>query len=130
MNDRGWLRELIRKIELQSIIVFVITLIAGIYLFTFKGTFPSPTAILGIVLIGFGALFSIISFFTNNIRESYHEIINEYKTLSAEVTKNYKKISESYQMRIGFGNSDSTETIKQVKEKYRRLTGQTETTTG
>lgn len=100
MKTKEVFLELIKKIELQSIIVLFGMIIAGITLFLIKDPFPSPTSVLGISLIGFGIIYSFASFFTNNLRESYKDIIIEYKALNTELTKNYRAISDSYNKQI------------------------------
>jgi hypothetical protein len=123
MKENSIWVELVKKIELQSIIVLVITILTGIYLFTLKNIFPSPTSILGITLIGFGILYSFSSFFTNNIRESYKDLLAEYKTLNIELTKRYKNLSESYESQITKiqGLSTTPTEMAESKSKYKSL---------
>jgi predicted membrane metal-binding protein len=124
MNSENIWIKLIEKIELQSILVLLITLFIGIYLFTFNTTFPNPTAILGSVLIGFGALYTLVSFFTNNIRESYKDIIQEYKDLGQEVSKSYKKLGENYERQLGINGTDTLSSLsveQKTTRKYKPL---------
>lgn len=97
--DWSWLHEIIKKIELQSILVLLITLIAGFM--AIQNIDGILGEILGSILIGFGAIFCLISFLTNNARESskelvdhYKSIISEYKSLNQELARRYKTIGD------------------------------------
>jgi hypothetical protein len=121
MKDKNIWIELVKKIELQSIIVLFAMIFAGVGLFIFKDPFPSPTSILGICLIGFGIVYSFASFFTNNLRESYKDIIAEYKSLNIELSKNYKAISDNYLNQISTIQGASTHNTPGITDtKYKQ----------
>ncbi len=94
-------RELIKKIELQSVLVLAITLVVGYFLLSKDNSLKTPAGILGSVCIGFGILYTLISFFSNQIRESYKDLISEYKShigtlkiSQQSIEKGYGKLSE------------------------------------
>lgn len=125
MKDKNVWMELIKKVELQSIIVLFAMILAGGGLFIFKDPFPSPTSVLGICLIGFGIVYSFASFFTNNLRESYKDIINEYKALNSELSKNYRAISDTYKNQItSIQSSETTGTTANTNSQYKPLIGE------
>ncbi|MFA6227188.1 MAG: hypothetical protein WC631_01755 [Candidatus Paceibacterota bacterium] len=90
-------QELIKKIELQSILVLFITLLAGCWLLNGANNFTSPRGILGTISISVGLLYTIISFFSNQIRESYKDVISEYKSTIGTLRSSSKDIEKSYQ---------------------------------
>lgn len=83
--------ELIKRIELQSVLVLFITLSAGYFLLNLDNTFTTPAGILGSVLICFGVLFTFGSFFSNQIRESYKDVITEYKSTISTLRTSHKE---------------------------------------
>lgn len=89
--------DLIKKIELQSVLVLFITLIAGCWLLKEANDFSSPRGILGTISISVGLLYTIISFFSNQIRESYKDVIAEYKNTISTLRTSSKDIIKSYQ---------------------------------
>ena len=89
--------ELVKKIELQSILVLAITLACGSYLLSTSNDFATPRGILGTVSIAVGLLYTLISFFSNNIKESYKDVIAEYKNTIASLRSASKDIQKSYQ---------------------------------
>lgn len=102
-----WRKELIEKIELQSIIVLIITFVIGYLLIIYNGTFSSIIKTLGFITIGFGVLYSFVSFFTINLRENYKDIILEYKTSNKELRSNFRAINKIYK-----------ESLKNTTEAY------------
>lgn len=100
--------ELIKKIELQSILVLFITLVIGCFLLKIDNSFKSPAGILGTVSISFGILYTFGSFFSNQIRESYKDVILEYKSTIATLRTSQKAIEKSYQ---GLSNQSETKKI-------------------
>lgn len=86
--------ELIRKIELQSILVLVITLLFGWLLLNKENNFSSPAGILGTISISVGLLYTVVSFFSNQIRESYKDVILEYKFMVANLKSSNKYIQK------------------------------------
>jgi hypothetical protein len=91
------LKELVKKIELQSILVLLLTLLAGYFLLKIDNSFKTPAGILGTVSIGFGILYTFGSFFSNQIRESYKDVILEYKATISTLRSSHKDIQKSYQ---------------------------------
>jgi len=99
-------QELIKKIELQSVLVLFITLIAGCWLLNEANNFTSPRGILGTISISVGLLYTIISFFSNQIRESYKDVISEYKNTIGTLRSSHKDIQKSYQETISSQGKD------------------------
>lgn len=93
-------QELVKKIELQSVLVLCITLSAGCWLLSGVNNFTSPRGILGTISISVGLLYTIISFFSNQIRESYKDVIGEYKNTITTLRSSHKDIQKSYQETI------------------------------
>ena len=94
--------EIIRKIEFQSILVLFITLLAGCFLLNKDNSLNTPSGILGSLSIGVGILYTFGSFFSNQIRESYKDVISEYKTTintlrtsTKDMQKMYKEVQTS-----------------------------------
>ena len=73
------LGDLIKKIELQSVLVLFLTLLFGFLLLNKDNSLSSPAGILGSISIGMGLLYTFGSFFSNQIKESYKDVISEYK---------------------------------------------------
>lgn len=90
------IKELIVKIELQSILVLALTLIAGYLLLKMDNSLSSPAGILGTGCISLGLIYTLISFFSNQIRESYKDVIGEYKQSIQSLRTSSKAIQESY----------------------------------
>ena len=101
-------QELIKKIELQSVLVLFITLSAGCWLLNGANNFTSPRGILGTISISVGLLYTIISFFSNQIRESYKDVISEYKNTIGTLRSSHKDIQKSYQETISSQSKDRT----------------------
>ena len=95
-------KEFIKKIELQSILVLIITLVVGYFLVKIDKMPSSSTRILGFIIIGFGVLYSFVSFFTINLRENYKDIISEYKSTIKEMRASYKAMQKGYQDTLKF----------------------------
>jgi hypothetical protein len=90
-------QELIKKIELQSVLVLFLTLLFGWLLLNKDNSLSSPAGILGSVSIGMGLLYTFGSFFSNQIKESYKDVISEYKNTISTLRSSHKDIQKSYQ---------------------------------
>ena|SRR6266850_2048527 len=88
--------ELIRKIEFQSILVLFITLAAGCFLLNKDNSLNTPSGILGSTSIIMGLLYTFGSFFSNQIRESYKDVISEYKSTISTLRTSTKDMQEMY----------------------------------
>jgi len=109
--------ELIKKIELQSILVLFTTLIFGSYLLSNSNDFSSPRGILGTISIAVGLLYTLISFFSNNLKESYKDVITEYKNTITSLRSTTKDIQKSYQDTISSkGESKTVGEYKTISE--------------
>ena len=89
--------ELVKKIELQSVLVLFLTLLFGFLLLDKDNSLSSPAGILGSVSIGMGLLYTFGSFFSNQIKESYKDVIAEYKNTISTLRTSHKDIQKSYQ---------------------------------
>lgn len=89
--------ELVKKIELQSVLVLFLTLLFGFLLLDKDNSLSSPAGILGSVSIGMGLLYTFGSFFSNQIKESYKDVIAEYKNTISTLRTSHKDIEKSYQ---------------------------------
>lgn len=112
--------ELIKKIELQSILVLFLTLLFGFLLLNKDNSLSSPVGILGSVSIGMGLLYTFGSFFSNQIKESYKDVIAEYKNTISTLRSSHKDIQKSYQDTLSSQNKERT-----IGEGYRTI-GETE----
>ena len=83
MLNNMW-KRLVERVELQSIIVLILTLGCGIYLIRIDNSLDSPAGILGSISVAMGLLYTYGSFFSNSIRENYKDVISEYKTTILE----------------------------------------------
>ncbi|MEK7173342.1 MAG: hypothetical protein AAB740_05235, partial [Patescibacteria group bacterium] len=101
-------QELVKKIELQSVLVLSITLSAGCWLLNGANNFSTPRGILGIISISVGLLYTIISFFSNQIRESYKDVIVEYKNTISTLRSSSKDIQKSYQDTLSSQSKERT----------------------
>ena len=99
-------QELIKKIELQSVLVLLITLVAGCWLLDGINNLSTPRGILGTISISVGLIYTIISFFSNQIRESYKDVIGEYKNTIGTLRSSHKDIQKSYQETISSKDKD------------------------
>ena len=72
-------KELIKKVELQSIIVLLITLGSGCYLFSIDNKYYPVTGYLGGGLIFLGMLYTVGSFYSNQLKENYNDAISALK---------------------------------------------------
>lgn len=100
--------ELVKKIELQSVLVLFITLVFGSYLLHSSNDFSTPRGILGTVSISVGLLYTLISFFSNNIKESYKDVIAEYSNTISTLRSANKDIQKSYQDTISSKGDSKT----------------------
>lgn len=89
--------ELIKKIELQSVLVLFLTLFFGFLLLNKDNSLTTPAGILGSISIGMGLLYTFGSFFSNQIKESYKDVISEYKNTISTLRSSHKDIQKSYQ---------------------------------
>jgi uncharacterized membrane protein len=90
-------KELIKKIELQSVLVLFLTLLFGFLLLSKDNSLSNPAGVLGSVSIVIGLLYTFGSFFSNQIKESYKDVILEYKDTIFTLKTSHKNIQESYQ---------------------------------
>jgi hypothetical protein len=98
----GVVIELIKKVELQSILVLFITLGAGCFLIYLDNSLNTPSGILGSLSIVVGILYTYGSFYSNQIRESYKDVISEYKSAINTLRSSTKDMQEMYR---GFGTA-------------------------
>lgn len=91
------LKILAQKVELQSILVLLITLGFGYVLVKLDTQLESAVGLLGCVSIAVGLLYTVISFFSIQIKESYKDVILEYKNALAAAHSSHKKIQDFYQ---------------------------------
>ena len=87
--------ELVRKIELQSVLVLFIALLFGFLLLNKDNSLSTPAGILGSISIGFGILYTFGSFFSNQIKESYKDVIREYKS-TISILRSSNKDAQNY----------------------------------
>jgi len=106
-------RKLIEKIELQSILVLVITLSAGTILLKIDNSLSSPSGVIGSICLIAGIIYTIASFYSNQVRENYKDIISEYRTTistlrtsNRDMQKSYRELSERRQQEK-YGNFQS-----------------------
>jgi|GEM_PF-1940082 len=112
--------ELIKKIELQSVLVLFLTLLFGFMLLNKDNSLSSPAGILGSISIGMGLLYTFGSFFSNQIKESYKDVISEYKNTISTLRTSHKGIQKSYQDTLSSQNRERT-----IGESYQTI-GETE----
>ncbi|MCX6935214.1 MAG: hypothetical protein NTZ01_03335 [Verrucomicrobia bacterium] len=101
-------QELVKKIELQSVLVLFLTLLFGWLLLNKDNSLSSPAGILGSVSIGMGLLYTFGSFFSNQIKESYKDVISEYKNTISTLRSSHKDIQKSYQETLSGQTKDRT----------------------
>ena len=101
-------QELVKKIELQSVLVLFLTLLFGLLLLNKDNSLSSPAGILGSVSIGMGLLYTFGSFFSNQIKESYKDVISEYKNTISTLRSSHKDIQKSYQDTLSGTTKDKT----------------------
>jgi len=89
--------EIVKKIELQSVLVLFLTLLFGCWLLNKDNSLSTPAGILGSISIGIGLLYTFGSFFSNQIKESYKDVIAEYKNTISTMRSSHKDIQKSYQ---------------------------------
>lgn len=117
------LRELIKKIELQSILVLTITLFFGYLLLSMDNSFNSPAGALGTLSIAFGVIYTFSSFFSNQIKESYTDVISQYKSTITTLRSSFHDVEKLYQGTQSSASSLKPETIS----GYSPLNSETET---
>jgi hypothetical protein len=100
--------EIVKKIELQSVLVLFITLLFGLLLLNKDNSLASPAGILGSISIGMGLLYTFGSFFSNQIKESYKDVIAEYKNTISTLRLSQKDIQKSYQDTLSTLDKDRT----------------------
>lgn len=105
--------ELIKKIELQSILVLFFTLLFGCLLLNSDNSLSTPAGILGSISIGFGILYTFGSFFSNQIKESYKDVINEYKSTISTLRSSYKDAQNYYKDTLT--NSEKNKTFGEYR---------------
>ena len=109
-------KELIKKIELQSVLVLFITLLFGFLLLNIDNSFTKPAGILGCISIAIGLLYTFGSFFSNQIKESYKDVIAEYKNTITTLRTSHKDIEQSYRDTIS-----NQFKVKTIGESYQTL---------
>lgn len=100
-------KELIKKIELQSVLVLFITLLFGFLLLNKDDNLSTPAGILGSISIVIGLLYTFGSFFSNQIKESYRDVIAEYKSTIISLRSVNKDIRQSYKDDRSFSRTDN-----------------------
>ena len=108
--------ELIKKIELQSVLVLFLTLLFGFLLLNKDNSLSSPAGILGSISIGMGLLYTFGSFISDQIKESYKDVISEYKNTISALRTSHKDIQKSYQDTLSSQNKERT-----IGESYRTI---------
>lgn len=108
--------ELIKKIELQSVLVLFLTLLFGFLLLNKDNSLSSPAGILGSISIGMGLLYTFGSFFSNQIKESYKDVIFEYKNTISTLKSSHKDIQKSYQDTLSSQSKEKT-----IGESYQTI---------
>lgn len=111
-------KELVKKIELQSVLVLLLTLLFGYLLLNKDNSFSIPAGILGSVSIIMGLLYTFGSFFSNQIKESYKDVITEYKNTITTLRMSHKDIQKSYQNTLSSQNNTKT-----IGEQYKAIDG-------
>ncbi len=101
-------KELIKKIELQSVVVLFITILAGVLLLYKDNSFSGPAGYAGCILIGIGLLYTFTSFFSNQIKESYKDVIDEYKNTITALRASSEYIQQSYQDTLSSQSKEKT----------------------
>jgi len=108
--------ELVKKIELQSVLVLFLTLLFGLLLLNKDNSLSSPAGILGSVSIVMGLLYTFGSFFSNQIKESYKDVIAEYKNTIFTLRTSHKDIEKSYQDTLSSQSKERT-----IGESYQTI---------
>lgn len=84
-------KELIKKIELQSILVLFITLLFGYLLLNIDNNINTPAGLLGSICIFVGIIYTIASFFSNQMNEIYSNAINVYESAILALKSGHKE---------------------------------------
>lgn len=108
--------ELIKKIELQSVLVLFLTLLFGFLLLNKDNSLSNPAGVLGSVSIVIGLLYTFGSFFSNQIKESYKDVISEYKNTISTLRSSQKDIQKYYQDTLS-----STSKERMIGENYQTI---------
>ena len=98
-------QELVKKIELQSIIVLFITLLFGTTLLYKYNNISTPAGVLGSVSIIIGLLYTFGSFVSNQTRENYKDVITEYKSIIANLKSTSKHVQGQYKQTMSDTNT-------------------------
>ncbi|MFH1456487.1 MAG: hypothetical protein ABIF17_00020 [Patescibacteria group bacterium] len=101
-------KELIKKIELQSVLVLFLTLLFGLFLLNKDNSLSAPAGVLGSISIIIGLLYTFGSFFSNQIKESHKDVIAEYKNTISTLRSSHKDIQKSYQETLSSQNQERT----------------------
>lgn len=113
-------QEFVKKIELQSVLVLFLTLLFGFLLLSKDNSLSSPAGILGSVSITMGFLYTFGSFFSNQIKESYKDVISEYKNTISTLRSGHRDIEKFYQGTLSGASKERT-----IGENY-QIIGTTE----
>lgn len=110
----NFLKNIVVKQKTQSIIILVITLAAGYKLITIKDCIYHLAEFIGALVIIVGLLYTFVSFFTNQTKENYENIINQYKSLVNMLkTQNKKQYNN---MEKGIDTSNKIEEVSGYKK--------------
>jgi predicted PurR-regulated permease PerM len=98
--------------------VLLLTLLFGFWLLNIDNSLSSPAGILGSVSIAIGLLYTFGSFFSNQIKESYKDVIAEYKNTINTLRTSHKDIQKSYQDTLTGQSKERTigESYKTISE--------------
>lgn len=116
--------ELIKKIELQSVLVLFLTLLFGFLLLNKDNTLSTPAGVLGSISIVIGLLYTFGSFFSNQIKESYKDVIGHYEVMIKTLKISTKDVQKFYQGTI------SSEIDSKKVGKYKTLSENDQGTQG
>lgn len=111
-NMKDLLIELIKKIELQSVLVLFFTLLFGCFLLYQDNSFTTPAGVLGSISIAIGLLYTFGSFFSNQIRESYKDVITHYESIIKTHKTSAKDVQKFYQQSTLSSGIDSKKVDK------------------
>ncbi|MFA6038085.1 MAG: hypothetical protein WC748_08220 [Legionellales bacterium] len=115
------LKILAQKVELQSILVLLITLGFGYLLVSLDTKLESAVGVLGCLSIAVGLLYTVISFFSIQIKESYKDVILEYRNALAAAHSSHKVIQDSYAKTLAsdHGETRNNSSGSSIGEAYR-----------
>lgn len=96
-----FIKSIIQKIELNSVLVLFISLVCGIILLRIDNSFNTPAGIIGFSSICLGLGYTIISFILSiktenfeSVTKTYERLINEHKKLNEDVKGFYFEMLE------------------------------------